>query len=302
MPIIKAKAVKTIRTERQLPVTQDHYGLWKLNLKHGAIAKVALPVKSEKIYVKIENYEVPSSLVNELKENDSDEIDDYSEGHQEIICQLSRDLSGAICTVLGHIKYHLFHYDIHEGYVATVSEHWSEDGVDWKIIPSALSVRLLSYRKTSIHPKNAIRIQKSIDEGLLPLMAMRHLHRAVLESENRYKWIDATTAAELAVKEILIRKNPNLKILLETMPSPSLNKLYGDVLHEYMGEASPYKNKLGKGANVRNKLIHNPNFEDVNDESTDKYVDMVEKAIFHLLSIAYPDSDLINIARKVAER
>ncbi len=56
--------------------------------------------------------------------------------------------------------------------------------------------------------------------GEEPLIAMTHLHRAVNEPLPRHKWIDATIAAELAVKEFLIRKCPELRSLLERLPSP----------------------------------------------------------------------------------
>ena len=95
-------------------------------------------------------------------------------------------------------------------------------------------------------------LEASIASGVQPLIAMRHLHRAKLESQPHHKWIDATTAAELAVKEVLCRAKPEIEPLLLYVPSPPFAKLYGSVLAAYLGEVSPYRSALIKGQETRN--------------------------------------------------
>jgi len=85
--------------------------------------------------------------------------------------------------------------------------------------------------------------------------------------------------------------------LLE-VPSPPLNKLYGTVLQQYGGESSPWKNKIAKGAEVRNKLLHIPHHEAIDPWEANEYVDDVQSAIYHLLALLYPEDPLVNAFHK----
>ncbi|MEZ6049962.1 MAG: hypothetical protein R3C02_01015 [Planctomycetaceae bacterium] len=120
---------------------------------------------------------------------------------------------------------------------------------------------------------------------------MRHLHRAKNEREPSCRWIDATIAAELAIKEFLIAKEPLLETLLLELPSPPLQKLYGQILEKYAGERSPKLNSLREGSEKRNKLIHRPGGEHVNRSEADQYVKNVEIAIYHLMCLLHPEDD-----------
>ena len=76
----------------------------------------------------------------------------------------------------------------------------------------------------------------------------------------------------MAIKEILIRIEPNLEVILTILPSPPLEKLYGEVLESLLG-VKPSKsdlNKLKWGAIRRNKLVHSiedepPSWKEAND-------------------------------------
>lgn len=109
------------------------------------------------------------------------------------------------------------------------------------------------------------------------------------ESEPRFRWIDATIALELCIKEALIRRRPDFKTLLMDMPSPPLDKLYGDLMEEVLGEPSPFKKDIKKGTEIRNKLVHRPMDLIVTREEASKYVSTVHKAIHHLFRRLYPD-------------
>lgn len=117
------------------------------------------------------------------------------------------------------------------------------------------------------------------------------------ENIAHYKWIDATIAAELAVKEVLATVNPELETLLMEMPSPPLAKLYGTILERYLGEKSPYLKQIQKGVEIRNRLVHRHDAEAIDDQEASDYVQSIEGAIFHLLSLAHPNSLLITSAR-----
>ena len=105
-------------------------------------------------------------------------------------------------------------------------------------------------------------------------------------------WIDSTIAAELAIKEFLIRYRPDWKTLLIELPSPPIHKLYGPVLESLAGEKSPVLKELQKGSEIRNRLIHRAG-ESVSREEANEYFMNVETAIFHLLALLYPDDELV---------
>jgi len=114
--------------------------------------------------------------------------------------------------------------------------------------------------------------------------------RARNDSNPRYMWIEATIAAELAIKEFLIRQRPELETLLLEVPSPPIYKMYGAILKAYGGKTLPNKiyKQLSAGAEIRNKLLHRPHDEPIDHQKALDYVSAVAGAIQHLLSILYP--------------
>jgi hypothetical protein len=140
----------------------------------------------------------------------------------------------------------------------------------------------------------ASRVATRFATGEHALLATAYLREAKQKRGTRFRWVAATTAAELAVKEVLVRLEPKLESVLLTIQSPPLRELYGPALHAFGGEVSPFVSQLHKGTETRNKLIHRfkgsptPSFSD-----TDEYVRIVQKAIRHLLQVLYrrpPDS------------
>jgi hypothetical protein len=145
----------------------------------------------------------------------------------------------------------------------------------------------------NLNENTAKAIQEYLEQGQEPFFALRHLHKAKKEDNPRYKWIDTTIAAELAIKEFLIRLKPEIETLILEVPSPPLHKLYGSVLESFTKQRSPKLKEIQKGAEVRNKLLHNPKLEDVDGQKASKYVQDVEIAIFHLLTLLYPKDSII---------
>ncbi|MDB0567402.1 hypothetical protein AB6Q13_10340 [Ralstonia solanacearum] len=132
-------------------------------------------------------------------------------------------------------------------------------------------------------------LQEAIDNGYEPLLAERHLYRAYQETVPRFRWIDATIAAELAIKEALVRKMPSLR---HSLISKSLNNwadLYGKKLKEVCGARSPHLDQIKEGAKRRNKLIHRPTKDTVTEEEASQYVHTVMLAIRHLYILLYPN-------------
>ncbi|WP_394172380.1 hypothetical protein [Guptibacillus hwajinpoensis] len=179
---------------------------------------------------------------------------------------------------------------LHSTFLSIDGESWNElTPISQLIIGPSTSPRILTDDTANI-------IQSYIDRGDEPFVALKHLHRARQTIISRHIWIEATIAAELAIKEFLIRYCPDIEYLLIELPSPPLDKLYGNVLEHYIGEKYPRYNKLGKGASLRNKLIHRPEELAITNKEATQYVELVEDAIYFLLRKLHPHDSLINSA------
>lgn len=222
---------------------------------------------------------------------EGDKLDDvtYSELHR-----LFSSMRNAVRYVLSLLKYHHKHYGISEGCFSIKAEqiYVAENRV--YEVPSRPSIVWDNYSHFPLSNESSAFLQQSIEAGVVPLEAMKYLHRARIETVPHYKWIDATIAAELAVKEILCRAKPEIAPLLVELPTPPISKLYGRILKEYLGEESPYRNALVKGQEKRNELVHRPTKSRVDSQDANEYAQNVEAAIFHLLSLLYPYDSLID--------
>lgn len=220
--------------------------------------------------------------------------------YQEIDNSLSEPFSfnhKAIKKVLLLIKYCFQQTNINENLIVNGKQYCSRDNLKWILYESGFHLTVDSDITIPLNQEKVEIIQKYINENYIPFFALSHLHRAMTESNPRYKWIDATISAELAIKEFLIRKEPTLEALLMDVPSPPLHKLYGSLLKEYAGVESPRKTKIQKGVKTRNDLVHKPETVEISRESANEYVHDVQTAVYHLLTLLHPhDSTLRALA------
>ena len=184
--------------------------------------------------------------------------------------------------VLYLVKYGLNCISLDERLIASTGAQWSIDKAVWKILPRRIKASFDAYSIHNLDADTAPIIQQWIQNGFEPFLALRHLHKAREENIPHYKWIDATIAAELAIKEFLIRLKPEIATLLLEVPSPPLHKLYGVVLESLGLPKSPKVSQIAKGVEIRNKLVHRL------DQAT-TYVKDIEIAIHHLLTLLYPN-------------
>ena len=195
----------------------------------------------------------------------------------------------ACMKVLNLVKYCLCQRKLNENPLSGGRLFWSEDKSEWKVFPYPAKIEFFSSGSTAILYEDTARIiQEYINDGFEPFVAMRHLHRARNESVPRYKWIEATIAAELAIKEFFIRYKPELKELLLEVPSPPLRKLYGSILECYAGERSPKVRAIANGVEIRNQLLHRPENKPISNREATEYVNDIEAAIYHLMDLLYP--------------
>jgi len=224
------------------------------------------------------------------------DICDAKDFHEELQTELSEmttNISQAARKVLSVIKYFFNQKDINEELLGTSGAFWSRDKVKWKRVPMSLYGILSIHNPIYLNENTAKSIQKYLESGHELFFSLRHLHKAKKENNPRYKWIDATIAAELAIKEFLIRLKPDIETLLLEVPSPPLHKLYGSVLESFTNQRSPKLKELQKGAEIRNKLVHKPTGKDIDYGKANKYVQDVEIAIYHLLTLLYPKDPII---------
>ncbi|EAD8569061.1 hypothetical protein AF430_15155, partial [Listeria monocytogenes] len=134
-------------------------------------------------------------------------------------------------------------------------------------------------------------IQKELDKGVKPFKAFIFLKHAKHEKNLSIKWINATIAAELAIKEFFLRYDSKLKYIVTEMPAPPLHKMYRGMLESVTdGFVSSKWRELQEGAQKRNSLVHNPSETELNELEVIKYIKDVETAIFELVNLLEQDS------------
>jgi len=212
---------------------------------------------------------------------------------QAELSEMTSGISQATRKVLHLIKYCFNQTDLDENLFSVKGKYWSTDKSEWKSLPMLIHAIMDIHNLLSLNEDKTEAIQEYLDSGLEPLFALRHLHRAKRENNPRYKWIEATIAAELAIKEFLMRTKPDVETLLLELPSPPLHKLYGPILESFTNQRSPKLKELTKGAEIRNKLIHRPKDIEIKEEQANKYVHDVEIAIGHLLTLLYPEDPIM---------
>lgn len=219
---------------------------------------------------------------------------EFKNSREQLIQKKKMAMETAGRKVLVAIKYGLnlpFFSDQLEPYGASHLE-WTTDDITWYHVGNGpMLYRFLTQKYLNGNEKI---VKNYLENSFEPFIALKHLHRAKSDDDPRFKWIDATIAAELAIKEFFVRKNPLLKAILLEVPSPPLRKLYKKLLIEYTGEESPLPAKFfDEASRIRNELVHRPQEVTVTIEEAEEYVAGVEKAIYHLLSMLYPEDKSI---------
>lgn len=212
---------------------------------------------------------------------------------QQDVKAVVEGLRTATRTVISMLKYHLNYTWIQEDLYSVESEEWKSGDAEWRRMPAEIKIAVELHQEVPLNAVAIQSLQSQIECAVLPLIGMRHLHRAKSERLPHHKWIDATTAAELCIKEILIRGCPELERLLLELPAPPLSKLYGSVLEGYLGQRSPYVSEISKGVEIRNLLVHKPSSKLIDFQEAIEYVGMIEAAIWHAMSLIYPSDKIV---------
>lgn len=262
----------------------------------GQIAEITVSYPKSRILVTMANLDWPAEVVSELRGLNRCQGADLSGAALAVVEPLLKEIRNSVRDLLALLKYHLRHFKLRESLFSINFEKWTDEDGDTHDFPGTCGGIFQADAFYPLDDQSRLAVQAALTEGALPLLAMRHLHRAKAELQPHHKWIDATIAAELAVKEVLCKACPKIRHLLLEMPSPPLSKMYGALLEEYLGEESPYRKELIKGQEKRNNLVHLPLEVQVDEQKAIDYVNTVESAIFHLLHLLYPHDELIERA------
>jgi hypothetical protein len=252
------------------------------------------------------NHVFAATISIEIDEDTYDHLDNNRNLREnKVISEVQHKLRTVIEKIVRYLKY-LYGIpeldDRNERIPFEESYTWSDQQGQWRVTRDNREVayrgRDLTYR---IDNNFLTWMPMLIEKGVEPLFGFTHLHKAFLESNTRHQWIDATTAAELSIKEFLTIYKPELSPLLLHLPSPPLRKLYGEILKDYTGKPSPMTSVLSKGADQRNLLIHRAREVAPSRNETDVYLHQVQIAIMHLHTLLEPDSKLFEYLLKRSE-
>lgn len=285
-----------LRRERPYSESCDPRAFTKM-YDSGRSVQITLSYSAGNVIAQMNGVGVSADVLAELSATERFDGDRLSDATRLAIETPLSEIRQSVRDLLALVKYHLRHFDLREGSYAVKSESWGTATGEWREIPTTVLVSHECFSNQPLNEKTHDAVQAALTAGALPLIAMRHLHRAKHESQPHHKWIDATIAAELAVKEVLCRAHPAMEFLLIEMPSPPFSKMYGPLLKHYLGEESPFRKKLITGQERRNALVHRPGSVLIDQQEANDYVAIVESAIFHLLYLLYPHDQLIRQAR-----
>lgn len=274
---------------------EDGKFLFKLTIDENKDISVTIIPNTNSIEVE---YEVEISYdLGELLKSGKIEASEITPELDEEIAKIYKPASQAAQKVTSFIKYWLLNIDIDEGLISIKGIFWSLDRKDWKPLPLKGTASLSIIPIKSLNEDSATTLQEYLEINREPFLALRYIQRAIKENYPPFKWIDATIAAELAIKEFIIRLNPEIETLLLEVPSPPLHILYGSILESFTNERSPKLKEIAKGVEIRNQLVHKPIDIQISIDEANEYIQDIRIAIYHLLGLLYPDDKNIKYIR-----
>ena len=169
----------------------------------------------------------------------------------------------------------------------------SLDGEEWLVCPATLEARLAPrYYEHRFEFEDVDHLAELFSREEHGFIGWQLLIHAREHRDPRVGWILAVTAAELAIKEALVRIEPSIERLLLETPSPPIAKLYGRLLEHYAGRRSGFVNALRVGAERRNQLIHSPSAPPPSREEWESFLRDCGRAIFELVVITRTSQSL----------
>ena len=151
---------------------------------------------------------------------------------------------------------------------AHVGSFWSEDKTNWQIMPWKLSVRIGEARGINIGQQAIGRVTELWASNHAEPLGHQMIREAldIAGSNARSALLIGVSALEAGLKDYIQSKIPNSDILLEEMPSPSVENMAQKVipaLHKAQSAESPHfplnkddSDRLKKWVSQRNRVAH----------------------------------------------
>lgn len=171
----------------------------------------------------------------------------------------------------------------HGSVVSTASPNsyeWSDDDANWKRLPvqhAPLALALTIVTNLNIGNHDALR--SSVAAGNKPLTSSTFITLARQSTAPQVKWILAAVAAEIGIKEGLVKLDPALETELTARRTPRVEKLFGPYLERITGAASPLARAIQEGADIRNSLVHSAHATMVDGLRAERFLNTVEEAL-----------------------
>ena len=148
---------------------------------------------------------------------------DINVSEKKILWNLFLSLGSANSLVLKMLEQELCTSELHT--LTSGYSKWSLDKSSWNDLSYTATLTGISVEpRYDLDNQWVSHLQALFDGFDKPLDATEFIYEAKRAKGLRFKWIQATIAAELAIKEALIRLEPKIKIVLLELPSPPLHK------------------------------------------------------------------------------
>ncbi|MFD5852495.1 hypothetical protein ACFWGC_20195 [Cytobacillus pseudoceanisediminis] len=300
MPVYFKKVYNIYGDIDKEDTSENYTFLINMSEYNNAVLELQLDLQEKKLTV-ITELEISTELIEMLTSQDAL----FREMHEELNA-LSNKMHENAHKFMRYLKYSLNQHNLDERLISLpLYFYYSLNKEEWaSIAMGGILYTDINFGVCKLNRRILDEIHTYFQTDYEPLLAMKHLHRAKKEVNPRYKWIETTIALELAIKEILMRKNPDVKFLLLELPAPPLDKLYKQIFKHYFNEEIPRKMReiVNEGAKIRNKLVHSPQEITIQRQDAINYVYQAEELIFYILKILYPNDYIINKLNNPNER
>jgi len=289
MPLFNVEAVLPIVSAPGSGLMQDAYeALFVLKLDERNVS-VKFIANQTHVQVYLPEEQISDDALDWLRTFPDPSYSNYPVALADEFERILQKVTDCARQIVERVKFFLTRPEFGEDVVGRVSRYTWQHEKQSGSIPVPPMAWMTGHSRLPLNSMVRESLQDGIDKGYKPLVGVRHLYKAMLETEPRFKWINTTIALELAIKEALAIKEPKLALLLRKMPSPPLPVLYFDAVKEYFGAEPKFsRNKYATWAQVRNDLVHQPD-KTVNASDAAIFLREAFDAINHLYSILYPD-------------
>lgn len=253
-------------------------------------ASVKLVPERQAFWVILPEVAVSVELLDWISRDSSHNTGQYPDGISGEVDALRREASAIARRVADGFKFFLGRASIDDETLGPWQNVlWNQAGTVTQSFPMPPTGQLYMTSVIGLDGFARGQLQEALDKGYEPLLGERHLFRAYQETVPRFRWIDATIAAELAIKEALVRKCPLLNNEIMVSRVDNWTRLYKGKMKQVFGEESPYYPAIKKGATKRNKLIHSTRSVALSEGEAMEYLHQVALAIRNLYKLLYPE-------------